>query len=375
MLAKLTTPSQPAFTIIVLLVVAGFASAGRAATPDRTGWSIELLYGRDEIFPSVLASVTRDAPFPPPLPGHAQLGDPTGLISAQLVAPRDNCPVTVTLHATTLFDETAVTVQLPVKGRTYRVAPWLRLDHARLLNIRHPIAGELLSLGVTIDGATETKTREVRVHAINDCLTSLYQAGRIYEVGFLAAAYINEYNPDLVSTITRHALDHGYVTAFDGYESDDPAAVTRQVEAIYRTLHDLGFKYSALTQSSVNTTSAGTQWIRFAGDALISDQANCVDGSVLLAAILSQLNLRVVLFYIPYHHAFIGVYRTARLGEEDGFDVVETTVVGDQPFSKSLELGRDRLARERAKADNREIRVISLLSASQLYSWDPKQPE
>lgn len=366
--------AKTVFPRLLLLVAVAFAPQAWSA-PVNPDWSIELLYGRDEIFPSVLASVTRDAPFPPPLPGLVQLGDPTGLIAAQIVAPRDNCPVTVTLRATTLFDETTVTVSLPVKGQTYRVAPWLRLDHARLLNIRHPIAGELLSMRVTLDGVAEVKTREVRVHAINDCLTSLFHAGRIYEVGFLAAAYINEYNPDLVSMITRHALDHGYVKAFDGYESEDPAAVTRQVEAIYRTLHDLGFKYSALTQSSVNTTAAGTQWIRFTGDSLLSDQANCVDGSVLMAAVLSQLNLRVVMFYIPYHHCFIGVYRTARMGEDDGFDVVETTVISDQPFSKSLQLGRDRLELERAKADNREIRVISLLTASQLYSWDPKNPD
>jgi hypothetical protein len=365
--------AKSAFTIVALVLVTGFTPLGRAASAT-TGWSIELLYGRDEIFPSVLASVTRDAPFPPPLAGAVQLGDPTGLISAQLVAPRDNCLVTVTLGATELFDQTTITIQLPVKGRPYRVAPWLRLNHRQLLNIRHPIAGELLTMSVTLDGATETKTRTVRVHAINDCLTSMYQDGRIYEVGFLAAAYVNEYNPDLFTKITRHALDHGYVTAFDGYESDNPKAVTQQVEAIYRTLHDLGFKYSALTQSSVNTTAAGTQWIRFTGESLTSDQANCVDGTVLFASILTQLNLRVVIFYIPYHHAFLGVYRTPRMGEEEGFDVVETTVVSDEPFSKSLQRGQDRLALERSRADNREIRFVNLLSPTQLYSWDPKQP-
>lgn len=367
-----TMRARTALSLWILLAGVGLLPAARSAPAD---WSIELLYGRDEIFPSVLASVTRDAPFPPPLAGVTQLGDPIGLIAAQIVAPRDHCPVTVTLAATSLSDAATVTVELPAKGQTYRVAPWLRLDHSRLLNIRHPIAGELLTMTVTLDGATDTRSREVRVHAINDCLTSLYQNGRIYEVGFLAAAYINEYNPDLISTITRHALDKGYVKSFDGYESDDPAAVTQQVEAIYRTLHDLGFKYSALTQSSVNTTAAGTQWIRFAGEALTSDQANCVDGSVLFAAVLAQLNLRVVMFFIPYHHAFIGVYRTPRMGEEEGFDVVETTVVGDQPFLKSLELGRDRLALERSKPENREIRVINLLNASQLHSWDPKNPD
>lgn len=365
-------PKSAAFAaqLLAFALLVSRAVAAAAGTP----WSIELLYGRDEIFPSVLASVNRDAPFPPRLAGPVQLGDPTGLISAQIVAPQDNCLVTVALGATEVFDQTTVTVRLPQKGQSYRVAPVLRLNHARLLNIRHPIAGELLRMSVTLDGVTETKTRTVRVHALNDCLTSVYQAGRIYEVGFLAAAYVNEYNSDLISTITRHALDQGYVAAFDGYESGDPQAVSRQVEAIYRTLHDLGFKYSALTQSSVASNTAGTQWIRFAGDALISGQANCVDGTVLFAAILAQLNLRTVMFYIPYHHAFLGVYLTPHQGEEEGFAVVETTVVGDEPYSKSLQRGRDRLALERGRPDNREIRVMNLLNASQLYSWDPKNP-
>ena len=365
---------RSALTLAAFVLAAIFIPSGRAATA-KSGWSIELLYGRDEIFPSVLASVTKDAPFPPKLAGAMQLGDPLGLISAQIVAPRDNCPVTVALGATELYDPTSVTVRLPVKGRSYRVAPWLALDHARLLNIRHPIAGELLSMSVTIDGVKETKTRTVRVHAINDCLTSVFQDGRIYEVGFLAAGYINEYNPDLIAMITRHALDRGYVTAFDGYESGDSAAVTKQVEAIYRTLHDFGFKYSALTQSSLNTNLAGTQWIRFAGDALTSEQANCVDGTVLFAAILNQLNLRAVMFYIPYHHAFLGVYLTPHQGEDEGFNVVETTVIADEPFSQSLERGQARLALERSRPENREIRLMNLLTASQLYSWDPKHPE
>ena len=366
--------AKSAFPITLLLAFAALVPRTPGAAATGPGWTIELRYGLDEIFPSALASVTEASPFPARLPGPAQLGDPTGLISAQLVAPRDDCPVTVALGATALFEPTAVTVRLPVKGQTYRVAPWLHLDHARLLQIRQPIAGELLSMRVTLDGVTETKTKEVRIHAINDCLTSVFQAGRIYEVGFLAAAYVNEYNPDLFLTITRHALDHGYVSAFDGYESGDPAAVTRQVEAIYRSLHDLGFKYSAQTQSSVSTTKAGTQWIRFVGDTLISDQANCVDGSVLFAAILARLNLRVVIFYIPYHHTFLGVYRTEHMGEEEGFDVVETTVVDAKPFSESLALGAARLAKERANPDNREIKVIQSLATTELYSWDPQNP-
>jgi hypothetical protein len=365
--------AKSALPLTLLLAFAALAPRPLAAAA-KPGWSIELRYGLDEIFPSALASVTEASPFPAQLPGPAQLGDPTGLISAQITAPRDDCPVTVALGATALFDPTTVTVRLPVKGQTYRVAPWLHLDHARLLQIRQPIAGEQLTMQVTLDGVTETRTKEVRIHAINDCLTSVFHAGRIYEVGFLAAAYVNEYNPDLFLTITRHALDHGYVPAFDGYESGDPAAVTRQVEAIYRSLHDLGFKYSALTQSSVSTNKAGTQSIQFTGDTLTSDQANCVDGSVLFASILARLNLRVVIFYIPYHHTFLGVYRTPHMGEEEGFDVVETTVVDAKPFRESLRLGAARLAKERANPDNRELRIIHGLPAGELYSWDPKHP-
>jgi hypothetical protein len=357
-------------------MVAAACHVSRAAAATETDdWSIHLLYGRSEIFPSVLASVNESAPFPPQTTESPQLGDPTGLISALIVAPRDNCPVTVTVRATELFDRTDLSVTLPVKGQSYRVAPWLRIDHERLLNIKHPIPGEPITVGVTLDGVTRIKTRAVRVHAINDCLTSVYQAGRIYEVGFLAAAYVNEYNPDLISTITRHALDRGYVQAFDGYESGNAADVTRQVEAIYRTLHDLGFKYSALTQASVSSNKAGTQSIQFVGDILTSEQANCVDGSVLFASILTQINLRAVIFFIPNHHAFIGVYDTREQGESGGFDVVETTVVDRDPFSEALKLGRARLALERSRKGALEIRLVDLLSAKQLYSWDPKAPD
>ena len=218
-----------------------------------SAWTIELLYGKDEIFPSVLASLTDRAPFPPADIVPSQLGDPKGLVAIRLVAPHDNCRVRVELSKTRLFHASSIELELPHGGKTYRVAPYLRLDHDSLLDIRHPIAGEQLTASVTIDGKTETQERTVRVHAINDCLTSIEVDGRIHEVAYLAAAYANEFNPEIMARISQHALKNHYATVFDGYEAGSVEQVRTQVAAIYQSLHDMGLKYSTIYQASMTS--------------------------------------------------------------------------------------------------------------------------
>ena len=356
------TPCRLIRSVLNLLLVLAIGQEPLAA------WTVELLYGKDEIFPSVLASLTDRAPFPPAEIIPAQLGDPKGLVAVKLVSPRDHCRVRVEVSAMGLFDHSSVEVELPRKGQTYRVAPFLRYNHDNLLTIRHPIVGEQLLVTVTIDGKTDTREHTVRVHAINDCLTSVEVGGRIHEVAYLAAAYANEYNTEIIKRITDHALKNHYVATFDGYESGDPDQVRAQVDAVYQSLQDLGVKYSTIYQASVNTGLAGTQWIRLPGESMLADQANCADGAVLFASALTQIHLRPVLFFEPYEHVFLGVYLTSRGDESAGFDVVETTEVGYADYSQACKEGAKKLAQLRARRGMREFRLTDSQSKKS-YTW------
>lgn len=341
------------------------SALARAAPLD---WSIDLLYGESEIYPSALVSVTDAAPFPPRLPD--QLGDPTGLICARIVAPRDDCPVTVTVAPTEVFGESSLTVRLPRKGTAYRVAPRLALDHRRLLTLHYAIPAEWLRVRVNVDGQVESKLRTVRIHAINDCLMGVWMGREAFYTVFLTAAYVNEYDTALTSRVLRRALDRGSVAAFDGYDSGSRLAVQAQVRAIYDALHDLGCKYSSVARASLPTLTRRTvaQWIRQPNDALRSDQANCVDGTVLFASILTQLKIRAALFQIPGEHAFLGVHLTPDGETDDDIQAVDTVWVGTASYDEACRRGEAELDEIKSRAA--EV-VFSRASAGQNVLLDP----
>lgn len=352
----------PRFAKCGLLLFAAVAGAGAAPV-----WTIELLYGKDEIAPSVLASVTEDCRFPPRYPG--QLGDPVGLIAAEIEAPADDVPVRVTLGATEIYEASSVSVRLPKAGQRYRVAPPLILKHEAIARLRQPIARELLRMEVEMAGRTETKTKAVKILGLEDSLTSIlmpeWLAAQRRPAGaerpwlltqHLMAAYVNENNPDLAQLVLRLAQIGGDAPApakgiaarlrqtvapepelkFDGYTRGEEA-VRVQVRAIYNTLKKLGVRYAKLSQPSVFGEELATHRIRLPGETLRLRQANCIDGSVLMASLFLRLQLRTYLV-INSAHAVVAV----------GLDpagkkllTIETTYLPHQDFDAALGAGEE----------------------------------
>ena len=81
--------------------------------------------------------------------------------------------------------------------------------------------------------------------------------------------------------------------------------------------------------------------MRYATDTLTARQANCVDGSVLMAAVLTRIGIRTTLLITPSH-----VLISVRLDPE-GREVirVETTEVGESGFFMALWEGNSRFRR------------------------------
>lgn len=352
---------------VVLLALA--APSARALPP----WSIHLLYGKDEIFPSILASVTESSRFPPRYPVRRQLGDPTGLVAAEIRAPTDNFTVRVTVGATAIFGRSSIKATLPRAGEVYRVAPFLDLNHDAILRLRHPIPCELLDVTVESEGEQQTKTLTVRIWSITDCVMYLRTPAWLRESGsdggpvhdwldtrYLAAAFVNENNEEAVPRVISHALKRGHINRFSGYETGRTDEVRAQVQAIYDAMHDLGFKYSLLfvTTSAMANSDAATQSIRLAGDAVGARQANCIDGSALMAGILTRLGINSSIYVTP-SHAFLVVDLDPAGRQRMG---VETTLVSDASFKRAESEGET--ARQEAEKSGRLTSFIGLTAES-----------
>lgn len=181
---------------------------------------------------------------------------------------------------------------------------------------------------VTVDGeALPEQTEVCTMKSINDCPFYILfdEEGEEFEdFSMVFAGYVNENHP-WVDGILKDGLKTGLVKAFTGYQSGDPDEVLTQVFAIWKVLQDRGIKYSDISTTTPSKYVV-SQTVRFLDDSIDATQANCVDGTVLMASVLRKIGLNVYLTMVP-GHCFLA-FDLSR--EEDG-DILglETTMLGE----------------------------------------------
>ena len=330
-------------------------------------WEIEMPFD-DTVFPSMVVGLRGF------MDGEEQseteIGDPMGMIGASITAPEDDFEVKVTIEETAFFKQSSIKATLPTKGETYSVMPILRYDVPKLL--KHKQRG-FDTAHVVVETAEETfeETKRFEVRSINDCILGMEHNGEFINTDFIFAAYVNENNPAL-DKILGYALQEGYADGFIGYQGTR-GDVLKQVEAIYQALQDMGFKYSSITGASGDSERFPTQHVRFVGEALDTSQANCVDGTVMMASLFMKIGLNPVIITVP-GHAFVGVYKSTA-SELEFLVPIETTVVGSSDFDHAVKLGEDSMEEhmERfADAEDGSCQIIDIREARKM-GVDPIQ--
>jgi hypothetical protein len=312
------------------------AAALLAVPASALEWEIEMPF-ENTVFPSMVVALRGFMEESDKK--STEIGDAMGMIGASITAPENDYEVKVTIDATDYFKKSTIKAKLKKKGTTYSVMPILRYEMSTLL--RHKQKG-FDTAHVTVETADgdfeETKRFEVR--SINDCVLGIKHDGEFLNTRFLFAAYVNENNPTL-DRILGHALKKGYVDSFIGYQGTR-GDVVKQATALYRSLQDMGFKYSSITGASGSSKTIFTQHVRFVGESLDTSQANCVDGTVMLASLFMKVGLNPVIITVP-GHAFVGVYKSTK-SDLEFLVPIETTVVGNSSFDHAVKLGTKSLS-------------------------------
>ena len=174
-------------------------------------------------------------------------------------------------------------------------------------------------------GSKVEKLVNVNLRSINDCLT--YFNGKSYQ--FLFTTFINEDHPE-IDKILKQMLDTKMIDAVLGYQWG-PSYVDLQVAALWRILHDRGFQYSSITNNSGYNESKGlfSQTVRTFDNSLKTNQANCVDGTVVFASVLKRMGIRPLMITVP-GHCFLGYYADDTTTSNIRF--LETTMLSDKAF-------------------------------------------
>jgi hypothetical protein len=297
------------------------------------------VYPEDQIFPSMLIStatqgVPEDADEMWDVP---HTGDPNGLIGALFHDVKKGDKVRVVVKANALMDESAYETKAPKTKGELLVHPKVKYRYDALAKVHQQ---QPLSLSIEAWKNGESlgeQTVAVDVHSLNDCLFAvLNEDGDVeLDANWNFAAYVNENHP-WVDEVLRDALETKVVDSFDGYQSEDPEKVIMQIYAVWNVMQRRGIKYSSVTTTASESETVLSQHVRLFDESVNARQANCVDGSVMLAAVLRKIGLDPYLVTVPGH-----MYLAVNLadGDEDTMIGIETTMMGQDNLKEFDELG------------------------------------
>ncbi len=315
---------NPPLTCLLGAAMLWLASTVAAAAPapvDATWKPVITPFG--QVFPSLLIATANMASEAAPARGRV-LGDANGVIGAEVVARRDGERVKLSVSVPTLARDSTLEATLPQAGKRYALYPTIQWDFDRLAKLRQPGPDTIQFTLRRDDDPPATLAERVRVRSINDAPYFVADGTSAADLNWMFAAYVNEDHP-LVDSILKEALLSGIVDGFDGYQSGDPAQVYRQVFAVWNVLQRRGIRYSSITRTSAPGDKVMSQHVRFLDQSWNNSQANCVDGSVLLASILRKIDLNPSLVLVP-GHMFLTFDLDAR-GAERAY--LETTLLGE----------------------------------------------
>lgn len=279
----------------------------------------------NQVFPS-LEIATATTTWDTEDDSESVVGDQQGLIYVDVSGARAGAPFELIVRIPGLAPDSRLSGVIPVVDGPISLAPTIGWDYQALAAIRQPRPANV-EFELSVDGkALGKRTERVRLRSVNDALYYIDEEGDASDLDFnwLFAAYVNEDHP-AVDQILKEALDSGVIDSFTGYQDEDSDAVLKQVYAIWHVLQSRGIRYSSITRTANEHANVMSQHVRFIDESLAMTQANCVDGSVLIASVLRKIDIAPVLVLVP-GHMFLG-FALDEEGKEMAY--LETTMLGD----------------------------------------------
>lgn len=211
------------------------------------------------------------------------------------------------------------------------------------------------------------KQFQLILRSVDDCIR--YYNGT--PLLFLYTAYIQEEHPE-IRKILKEATDTKIVSSIEGYHGN----VDRQIAAVWKVLHDRGINYGTITTTAGgnNKSEIISQVVRTFDKSINDRQANCVDGTVVLASILRKMGIHSALMIVK-GHCFLKYYR--KEDDKDGKRrdpvYLETTILDAESL---INLAKDKARLQKNKKKSLEIinqGYINQFEAAQRLAFEEYQ--
>lgn len=341
-------------------------------------WDPEV-YPDNQIFPSLVigtATVRPESEVFAMWEGN-HIGDVQGVVGASADGIPERSKVALEIRENDLMRASRVEGTAE-SDETVSIHPKISWKYDKLANVRQVVPVDI-TMELKVDGeSVGEKTVTVTLRTANDCLVGVTEADddeSFSDYSWLFAAYVNEDHP-LVDQTLKEALETDLVTAFDGYQSSDPEQVLTQVFSIWNVMQRKGLRYSNVTTTAAESESVHSQHVRLFDDSVKAAQANCVDGSVLFAALLRKIGLDPHLVTVPGHmflafslddETMVGL-ETTMMGAADLDAVDEKRLRSFLKFDPEEKRNEESWATFEAALD---IGTQALLEAAEKFDEDP----
>ncbi|WP_255914868.1 hypothetical protein [Tahibacter harae] len=301
------------FLALLACAIAGVAGVKPCAAAS--GWSISISPD-DALYPVLDLSQRAGRP------GEARYGDGSGMIAVEVTAQSANEAVHLSVSTAALAEPAVVDAVLPRAGERYTLRPRLRWSRSALARIATPqntVVEFRLQRGAA---AAEVQRREIRLHPLSEALYYVRDGKDHVDLGWIFAAYADP-NSHVIDRILQEASErHPFLSLKPGPRT--PAQTTAAVYAVWEVLQLHGVRYADEDPGLARGPLVWSQHVRLHDDVWEERRANCIDGSLLLAAALERLGIRSVLLLVP-RHALLAFHTDARKSSPV---FVETTLLG-----------------------------------------------
>jgi hypothetical protein len=289
------------------------------------------IYPSNNLFPSVIVGTARVDPeeklFAAWEGNH--LGDEQGLVGATVSGLRKGDKVKLVVEANEYMK--AAKLEGVVKRNSAEdlvIHPKISYRYDELMRVTQVQPIEVTMELFVNDESQGQKSQTVTVRSVNDCLFGVVEdEENTSDYTWLFSVYVNENHP-WVDRLLKEALETDIISSFDGYQSGSEENVFLQIFAIWNVMQRRGMRYSDITTTAAESEGVYSQHVRLLDQSVNATQANCVDGTVLLASLLRKIGLRCGLVLVP-GHMFLAVDIN-----DDTTIGIETTLMGEQNLAK-----------------------------------------
>ncbi len=365
-------------------LLCGYVLLANLSFAKELTWSIHTFIA-DQIFPSYSWAVSNLGEESVNETGNFY-GDQAGQLGITLSEVKKGQKIEVKIFENEIMEESVLAFEmLRNHDAIFYAYPQILYKWTTIEQWRQPKPINL-KIQLTINGKSYgTLSKRIIVRSINDCPFFIAsEFGIVCDLNYLYLSYVNENHPLIVDKIIPEIFQDGIINRVNGYQGIDTIAenydaVYKQVYAVWNYFKKNDFYYSNLTSNyklDEGVPMFAAQFVRTFSDIVATKQANCVEGSVLMASILQKMGLSTYLMTTP-NHCFLGVSLD---GTTSNIIFLETTLLGtnfesiseeDRNYLESYELtNSDQYFRLKQSKHTYDMFIYALLVGQQNFFND-----